>query len=726
MFLNKFLHNLISIVMSYMKFGRVYLFLIVVLFSACILPSATISQLVVVTDPIKYPLPSWPALCVLNGSFKVVIRAPSSATKWSFSITHNTVNVKYDIESFTGFYNSSSGLWTFYLQVPSKALEGLYSLKVSYTIDGGSYIYTQPKCVYVFKTYPEYLLIAHVSDAHLPYGADVIARAIYELNLIRPTIIVHTGDFVDIGVIASAWSYAWSIIFNGSSKIPILIIPGNHDHSGDDAANYQKYCGPLYYNLSFGKFHFIAMDTRELGYVDISQLRWAENVLKKISLGDVKIMLIHHPVFGSGFMISGSWQNINALRSYLYYSWDSNLNVASEFLRLVEQYNVNLVLAGHIHREQFNIYNGKHVFETNAPAGGSLPSGVYWSYRLVNVSSDGKINVLSVGGKAPQNSPSSYPIGSLLYYYAPRNDGSAKSSSIKIYNNLDATIYPLVEFIVDGSIPINNYKFYPYTPKDYSVISVDGVHIVSFRASIPAKTVYSITFTAINDTVKPMISVDVVKSGGDLIFNVNATDSDVGVKRVGLNYQFMFSDGSKSSWYNVDDITPKIVVNRDQIIYSYTSLIHMYKLSIPSNVQSVSYSLIAEDFLGNVEYFNGTFTVSAPKQYTLTIDSSPISGVQFTLSGSTYTTKFSTSLIAGNYTVSFPAEVNVGGVKYVFSGWSDGFSGSTRTIVLTSDTNLTVYYKAEAPPQTPSYWIYIAIAFLLVLMAIIIVMYRRK
>ncbi|MCC6018264.1 MAG: metallophosphoesterase [Candidatus Verstraetearchaeota archaeon] len=712
--------------MGDVRFGRVYLLLIVVLFSICILPSATISQPMVVTDPIKYPLPSWPALCVLNGSFKVVIRAPSSATKWLFSITHNTVNVKYDIESFNGFYNSSSGLWTFYLQVPSNALEGLYSLRVSYVADGASYVYTQPKCVYVFKNYPGYLLIAHVSDTHLPYGADVIARAIYELNLIRPTIIVITGDFVDIGVIASAWNYAWSIIFNGSSKIPILVIPGNHDHSGDDAANYQRYCGPLYYNLSFGNFHFIAMDTRESGYVDIDQLRFAENVLKKIGINDVKIMLIHHPIFGGGFMVSGSWQNINALRSYLYYTWDSNLNVASEFLRLVEQYNVNLVLAGHIHREQFNIYNGKHIFETNAPAGGSLPSGVYWSYRLVNVSGDGKINVLSVGGKEPQNSPSSYPIGSLIYYYAPRNDGSTKSSSIKIYNNLDATINPLVEFIVDGSIPVSSYRFYPITPKDYSVTSVGGVHIVSFRVSIPAKTVYSITFTAINETVKPMISVDVVKSDGGLVFNVNATDSGVGVKRVGLNYQFTFSDGSKSSWYSVNDIPPKIVANRDQIIYSYSSLLYTYTLSLPSNVQSVSYSLIAEDFLGNVGYFNGTFTVSVPKQYTLTIDSSPISGVQFTLSGSTYTTKFSKSLLAGNYTLSFPTEVNVGGVKYVFSGWSDGFSSSTRTITLNSDISLTVYYKAEVPPQTPSYWIYIAIASLLALMVIIVVIYRRR
>ncbi|MEM2137389.1 MAG: metallophosphoesterase, partial [Candidatus Methanomethylicia archaeon] len=257
-----------------------------------ILSSIAVSQLVVVTDPIKYPLPSLPALCTLNGLFKVVIKAPASAANWRFSIFSDLAN--YNITYSNSFYNSTSGLWTFYLNVPPNTVLGLYSLKISYSSDGVTYVYTQSKSVYVFKDYPKYLLIAHLSDLHLPYGADVIARAIYELNLIRPDIIIITGDFVDIGTIASAWRYAWSIIFNGSSKIPILVLPGNHDHSGDDAANYQKYCGPIYWNLSFGKFNFIAMDTRESGYVDDLQLKWAEEVLKTININDVTILLIHH------------------------------------------------------------------------------------------------------------------------------------------------------------------------------------------------------------------------------------------------------------------------------------------------------------------------------------------------------------------------------------------------------------------------------------------------
>ncbi|MEM3615277.1 MAG: metallophosphoesterase [Candidatus Methanomethylicia archaeon] len=688
-----------------------------------ILSSIAVSQLVVVTDPIKYPLPSLPALCTLNGLFKVVIKAPASAANWRFSIFSDLAN--YNITYSNSFYNSTSGLWTFYLNVPPNTVLGLYSLKISYSSDGVTYVYTQSKSVYVFKDYPKYLLIAHLSDLHLPYGADVIARAIYELNLIRPDIIIITGDFVDIGTIASAWRYAWSIIFNGSSKIPILVLPGNHDHSGDDAANYQKYCGPIYWNLSFGKFNFIAMDTRESGYVDDLQLKWAEEVLKTININDVKILLIHHPIFGTGFQVTGSWQNINALRSHLYYSWDSNLNAASNFLRLVEQYDVDLVLAGHIHREQFNIYNNKYIFETMAPAGGSLPAGVYWSYRLINVSDAGVINVLSRGGKAPQDSPSAYPIGVLSYYYTPRNDGSSNASSIKVYNGLDAGISPLIEFIVNGSIPFNNYKFYPSTPSNYSVINLGDKYLVQFRANIPASSGYHITLTSFEDKILPSIHANVIKSGSELLFNINATDVGVGVKRVGLMYKFTFSDGSKSDWYILSDITPKLIVNKDSIYYSYDKLSYEYKLALPSNVLNVTYSIIAEDFMGNSRYLNETFIVEVPKYYNLIIDSSPISGIQFTLGTSTYNTKFSTTLKSGNYTISFPREAVVGGVKYIFDKWSDGFSGTSRTISLKSDITLTVYYVAEAPPQAFPTWMYMVVIGLAIAIIVVVVLRRR-
>jgi len=313
----------------------------------------------------------------------------------------------------------------------------------------------------------------------------------------------------------------------------------------------------------------------------------------------------------------------------------------------------------------------------------------------------------------------------ISYYYTPRNDGSTKASSIKIYNNLESPITPLIEFIVDGSIPIDKYTFHPYTPSNYRVFNLNGKYIVQFRVNVPAKTSYYITLTSINDTIPPKIYTNIVRDLNELKLHINVTDEYVGVRNVGLRYQYIFANGSRSKWYSVDDITPKIIVNRDLTLFSYDLLNYEYKLPVPNDVLNVTYSIIAEDFMGNLNYVNGSFTFGVPKYYTLTIDSSPLSGIQFTMAGSSYTTKFSGLLKSDNYTVSFPVEVTVGGVKYVFNGWSDGFSNPTRTISLNSDISLTVYYRAESPTQVSYTWIYVAMIIMAIVVIVIVLLRRR-
>jgi len=332
----------------------------------------------------------------------------------------------------------------------------------------------QPICINVTDTFPKRWLIGHITDIHLPYGADVLARAIYELNLIHPSLIILTGDLVDVDTISSAWLYAWKILLNGPSKVPIYVIPGNHDHAGDDAKNYVKYCGPLHWYTRIGSFHIIALDSASDGYVSDDQLVWAENILANITDG-AKILLFHHPLFSSGpTEISGSWENIEKLKSYIYSSWLEHLDNAKEILRLIEKYNITLILSGHIHREQYNVYNGIHIFETNLPAGGSLRQGDYRSFRLIQIDENYNVKVFSLKNKNPEDRPSSYPLGYLTYYYTPANDDSTRSVSIKVFNGINAELNPLIEFVVNGSIPFENYRFIPQPPSNYSVMNFDG------------------------------------------------------------------------------------------------------------------------------------------------------------------------------------------------------------------------------------------------------------
>ena len=82
----------------------------------------------------------------------------------------------------------------------------------------------------------------------------------------------------------------------------------------------------------------------------------------------------------------------------------------------------------------------------------------------------------------------------------------------------------------------------------------------------------------------------------------------------------------------------------------------------------------------------------APPTHELSISSSPISGVTFTLNGTDRTTPFSSSLEEGGYTVVMPLNVTVAGKVYSFVEWDNGIISPIRSIDLTKYTAITAYY----------------------------------
>ncbi len=88
----------------------------------------------------------------------------------------------------------------------------------------------------------------------------------------------------------------------------------------------------------------------------------------------------------------------------------------------------------------------------------------------------------------------------------------------------------------------------------------------------------------------------------------------------------------------------------------------------------------------------------APPTHELSVSSSPISGVTFSLDGTDRMTPFSSFLEEGRYTIVMPSTVDVTGTIYVFVNWSDGSTDSTRTVNLLSDKSITAYFEEEIPP----------------------------
>jgi hypothetical protein len=90
----------------------------------------------------------------------------------------------------------------------------------------------------------------------------------------------------------------------------------------------------------------------------------------------------------------------------------------------------------------------------------------------------------------------------------------------------------------------------------------------------------------------------------------------------------------------------------------------------------------------------------APPTHELSVSSSPISDVTFTLDGTNRTTPFSTSLEAGSYTVVMPLNVTIDGTAYSFVEWDNGITSPIRSIDLTNYTSITAYYVAPIETST--------------------------
>ncbi|MCW3976895.1 MAG: carboxypeptidase-like regulatory domain-containing protein [Candidatus Bathyarchaeota archaeon] len=90
----------------------------------------------------------------------------------------------------------------------------------------------------------------------------------------------------------------------------------------------------------------------------------------------------------------------------------------------------------------------------------------------------------------------------------------------------------------------------------------------------------------------------------------------------------------------------------------------------------------------------------APPTHELSISSSPISGVIFTLNGTNRTTPFSSSLEEGIYMVVMPLNLTVAGKVYSFVEWDNGIASPIRSIDLTEYTAIMAYYATPIEPST--------------------------
>ena len=680
-----------------MKDGKFRL-LLVLMTIAVLSPIAYTYALETVSDPVQRPMPSLPEPVIHGGQLPVQVKSSAEPDNIEAKIWS-----KYEESSLTldSAPILAGDIWTITFSVPG-IRPGLYDLNLVYTENEKLVNVTQKNSVWVMEDWPEELIISQISDIHQPYGADNFTNYIYEQNLLNPDMILVTGDVVDVETIRSAWENLQATM--EMSDVPIFLLPGNHDHT-DDAKFYKQYGGLTNYTVTIGDFFIIALNSHGGGYVNLDEIQWAERVLEENS-DKVKIMAFHHPLLSSeyeedqgtvtGGEVSGSWENIEELEELMYFTWSQNMDHAEEILRVIQENEVDMILAGHVHRDMVYILNNAHSFITTTTIGGGTSQ--YRGYRQITVYNDGTYQLDTYGEENKYNPPNSIPLDQIEYFYKKENDGTQNAVSASIHNNLEMNLEDVeLEFIMDSSLDSSAYSFYPEEPQSFEVITTQRGHSFITTIDVPRGSTYDLTIAAEEDTTDPEINLHLPQNYDEMTSPnaiIEVTDTGWGVKEV----QAFYRSETITSWTPIELLqSPEIGV--DEWDLSITT--EYYEVPLEGTGE-ISVRVEAEDYAGNTATAEQTTTPTPETpEYTLTINSEPVN-VEILINGNPKNTPYTESLLEGPYTIEIQPSTTPDGTDYVFQEWADGETDTSMNITLDEDTTLNIIYVEdveETPPE---------------------------
>jgi 3',5'-cyclic-AMP phosphodiesterase len=212
------------------------------------------------------------------------------------------------------------------------------------------------------------ILIAQISDLHikrpgeLAYGrvdtAAALTRCVDALNRFvpQPDMVVISGDLVDTPSV-SAYGHLKRLL--APLRIPVAVIPGNHDGRGmlRDVWPDHPYApggGALNSTYSVGDLDLVLIDSsvpgEPHGMLDEPTLTWLDAALGA-SATRPALLFLHHPPFATGIV------HMDA----------QNLRNAGDLAAIVRKHQrARLIAAGHVHRSTLTTFAG--IAATICPA----------------------------------------------------------------------------------------------------------------------------------------------------------------------------------------------------------------------------------------------------------------------------------------------------------------------------------------------------------------------
>lgn len=342
------------------------------------------------------------------------------------------------------------------VSIPSGTPIELYNLTVLIEERGMYKKIIEPRAVQVIDSFKESFSFIHITDFHVgdprgflesireTIGWKSIKRCITEINLLQPDFVVISGDLTYGQLYPFEYHREYEICYDIIQQfdVPTFLVPGNHDGYNrileDGLSYWERYFGPLYYSFEYGDYHFQAINSYDMskfhrftfffiplnwgGSISDEQLLWIDHDLKHHN-GKHHVQFMHHnPLWDT--------KQDSLMRK--------DFENREQLLSIINEYNVDLVLAGHVHYDSVTLENDTLFITTTTPESEIRVQDGYWGYRLIEIE-DGTIAHYNY--KEPKYSIPSYQLESTKW-------SEGRLAKADITNELECDITAYVEFVL--------------------------------------------------------------------------------------------------------------------------------------------------------------------------------------------------------------------------------------------------------------------------------------
>lgn len=159
-------------------------------------------------------------------------------------------------------------------------------------------------------------------------------------------------------------------------KKPLVTVIGNHEIREEGNGTYYNLFGRFYYSFTIGSSYFIVLDDSNEQRIDPWQMDWLKDELNKSKSYQNRFVFMHVPLYDPRYGSQGKGHSLSDQKN------------AGEINQLLDQYNVTMVFASHIHAYYEGKWQNTPYIITGgggAELAGTDPKHYFYHYIKVNV-----------------------------------------------------------------------------------------------------------------------------------------------------------------------------------------------------------------------------------------------------------------------------------------------------------------------------------------------------